>query len=221
MPRRDAFSVLRGWNSASQDTDPAASKAAAPPDEIPSIKPLDFIPTAQPRKKRDRQWEKAHQGQVTTYRGIPAEMHQAMLQLADSLGVPVDEIARAFLEYSLAQHTAGKLPIYPHPKAQRMTLYPEGVSAADKQPKGWLQDAFALKQPGKKTKKSSQPKRWELRVSYRLPISLKGAVKELAEAHTVGVGELAFFLFQHAMTGFEKGELRLTAHPKISGNTLF
>ena len=58
--------------------------------------------------------------------------------------------------------------------------------------KGWLKEALSSSRPGKKGKKSSQPKRWESRVSYRLPVALKQEVKELADAHTVGVGELVY-----------------------------
>lgn len=221
MPRRDAFSMLRGAPSPAHETEITSSKTAAQPLEPQTIKPLDFIPSAEPRKKRERQWEKNHRGQVATYRGIPAEMHQTMRRLAENLGVPVDEVARAFLEYSLAQHKSGRLPIHPHPKAQRMTLYPDGEPAVEQKPKGWLKDAFSSPRASKKGKKGGQPKRWETRVSYRLPVALKQEVKALADQHTVGVGEFVFFLFQHALSAFECGALRLEAHPKVSGNTLF
>ncbi len=221
MPRRDAFSMLRGASSAAPENELTTSKPAASSLEPPAIKPLDFIPAAEPRKKRERTWEKAHQGQVATYRGIPPEMHQTILHLAESLGVPVDEVARAFLEFSLTHHKSGDLPILPHPKAQRMTLYPDGIDTPNRKPEGWLKEAFSPTRPGKKGKKGSQPKRWEARVSYRLPVTLKQEVKELADTHTVGVGELVYFLFQYALGAYERGDLRLEAHAKVSGNTLF
>jgi len=221
MPRRDAFSMLRGTSSPSQENEIAPTKPAVASPEAHAIKPLDFIPAAEPRKKRDRKWEKAHQGQVATYRGIPAELHQTILHIADNLGVPMDEVARAFLEHSLVDHKSGRFPIHPHPKAQRMTLYPDGKPEAVPTSKAWLKDAFSPQRPGKKRKQANQPKRWESRVSYRLPVALKQEVKELADQHTVGVGELVFFLFQHAMSAYESGVLRLEAHPKVSGNTLF
>ena len=201
MPRRDAFSMLRGSSSPAPENEMTPAQSAAPSLETSSIKPLDFIPAAEPRKKRDRKWEKAHQGQVATYRGVPPEMHQTLLHLAESLGVPVDEVARAFLEFSLAHHKLGRLPIHPHPKAQRMTLYPDGAAAPTRKSEGWLKEALSSSRPGKKAKKGSQPKRWEARVSYRLPVTLKQEVKELADAHTVGVGELVYFLFQYALSG--------------------
>ncbi len=221
MPRRDAFSMLRGTSSPVPENDKTPVQPAVSSSEPPAIKPLDFIPTAEPRKKRERTWEKAHQGQVATYRGVPPEIHQTILHLAESLGVPVDEVARAFLEFSLTQHKSGQLPIHPHPKAQRMTLYPDGAAASDRKTERWLKEAFSSSRPGKKGKKGGQPKRWESRVSYRLPVALKQEVKELADTHTVGVGELVCFLFQYALSSYERGDLRLEAHVKVSGNTLF
>lgn len=221
MPRRDAFSMLRGASSPAPEIETIPSKPSAQTLESQTIKPLDFIPSAEPRKKRERQWEKAHRGQVATYRGVPSEMHQTILRLAENLGVPVDEVARAFLEYSLAHHKSGQLPIRPYPKAQRMTLYPDGEPVVEQKSKGWLKDAFSSPKVSKKGKKGSQPKRWETRVSYRLPVVLKQEVKELADRHTVGVGELVCFLFQYALSAYESGALRLEAYPKVSGNTLF
>jgi hypothetical protein len=121
----------------------------------------------------------------------------------------------------LASHKSGRLPIHPHPKAQRMTLYPDGKTEAVPPSKAWLNDVFSPQRPGKKRKQANQPKRWKTRVSYRLPVALKQEVKELADQHTVGVGELVYFLFQHALSAYENGALRLEAHPKVSGNTLF
>lgn len=204
MPRRDAFSMLRGSSSPAPEHEMTPVQSAVPSLEPPAIKPLDFIPTAEPRKKRDRKWEKSHQGQVATYRGVPPELHQTLLLLAESLGVPIDEVARVFLEYSLVNHKSGRLPIQPHPKAQRMTLYTDENVTSEPKSKGWLKDAFHSTRPGKKGKKGSQPKRWEARVSYRLPVALKQEVKELANTHTVGLGELVFFLFQHALSAYER-----------------
>jgi hypothetical protein len=58
-------------------------------------------------------------------------------------------------------------------------------------------------------------------VTYRLPPTLKQEIKRIADTHTVAIGELVHFLFMHALRAFEAGELKLEAHPKASGNTLF
>ncbi len=222
MPRRDAFSMLRSTQSEIPSADTPIPDSPLENLNIPSVvRPLDFIPAAEPRKKRERGWEKAHRAEVATYRGIPPETHQALLQIADALGVPVDEIARAFLEYSLEQYQAGLLLLYPHPKSQRMTLFPDGSEAQSAATRKWLQQAFPVKKADRKGKKGKTPKKWEARVTYRIPPKLKTEIKQVADSHYVGVGELVLFFFLHALKAFETQSLQLQAHPKISGNTLF
>lgn len=187
----------------------------------PSIRPLDFIPAAEPRKRRERGWEQARRAQIATYRGIPPETHQTLIHIANALGVPVDEVARAFLEYSLKQHQAGQLPLSPYPKAQRMTLFPEGSQAQVAAASKWLQQAFPVKRMDRKAKKAKSPKKWEARVTYRIPAELKTEIKQLAGEHSVGVGELVLFLFLHALKAFEDQRLQLSPQPKLTGKTLF
>jgi len=222
MARRDAFSSLRGTviNPIQDDEEKSAGEPKLP-DHAPAVTPLDFIPTVEPRKKRQRKWDKTHQGELVTYRGIPAETHQTLISLAGSIGVPVDEVARMFLEYSMEHYRSGVLPLNPHPKAQRMTLFPDGQRPRAKSQHGWLNEAFPAARQVKKPKKGKQPKPWESRVSYRIPVSLKEQIKEIADMHTVAVGELVLYLFKFSLEAFDAGRLRLDPHPKTSGNTLF
>ena len=222
MPRRDAFSMLRSTPSEAASGDrPIPDIAPEKMNLPPAVRPLDLIPVAEPKKKRERKWEKEHRAEIATYRGIPAEIHQMLLQLADTLIVPVDEVARAFLEYSLQQYRIGSLPLHPHPKSQRMTLFPEGNAIQKLPANQWLQQAFPARKPERKGKKGKTPKKWESRVTYRLPPDLKAAVKHVADDHFVGVGELVLYLFLHALKALETQQLLLEAHPKVSGNTLF
>ncbi len=222
MQRRDAFSMLRSTQSETLSADTSIPDSPLENLELPAVvRPLDFIPAAEPHKKRERGWEKAHRAEVATYRGIPAETHQVLLQIADALVVPVDEIARAFLEYSLGKYQEGLLLLYPHPKSQRMTLFPDGSQAQSAATRKWLQQAFPIKKNGRKEKKGKTPKRWETRVTYRIPPKLKAEIKEVADSHDVGVGELVLFFFLHALKAFETQSLQFQTHPKISGNTLF
>ena len=212
----------------STQAEPAAVPVIPNPDPsletkagAPSIRPLDFIPAAQPRKRRERSWEQARRAQIATYRGIPPETHQMLIHIANALGVPVDEVARAFLEYSLGQHQAGQLSLLPYPKAQRMTLFPEGRQAQVAAVSTWLQQAFPVKRADRKVKKAKSPKKWEARVTYRIPAELKAEIKQLAGEHSVGVGELVLFLFLHALKAFEEQRLQLSPRPKLTGKTLF
>ncbi len=187
----------------------------------PGIRPLDFIPAAEPRKRRERGWEQARRAEISTYRGIPPETHQMLILIANALGVPVDEVARAFLEYGLGQYQAGQLPLSPYPKAQRMTLFPEGNQAQVAAASKWLQQAFPAKKTDRKVKKAKSPKKWEARVTYRIPPELKAEIKHIAGEHYVGVGELVLFLFLHALKAFEEQRLQLQPQPKLTGKTLF
>lgn len=187
----------------------------------PGIRPLDFIPAAEPRNRRGRGWEQAHRAEIATYRGIPPETHQMLIRIANALGVPVDEVARAFLEYSLAQYQAGQLLLSPHPKAQRMTLFPEGSQAQVTTTSKWLQQVFPAKPSHPKKKRPNSPKKWEARVTYRIPAELKAEVKQVAGNHFVGVGELVLFLFLHALKAFEEQRLLLQPQPRLTGKTLF
>jgi hypothetical protein len=222
MPRRDAFSKLR--STAAEPSSGEKSPIQSSQDmafQPSSIQPLDFIPLAEPRKKRERKWEKDHQVEIATYRGIPPEMHQTLIRLSDHLGVPVDEVARALIEFSLQQIQTGLLPIHPQPKAQRMTLFPTGQKASSDPSQSWLREAFPTRKYDNKNKKGGLSKAWEARVTYRLAPSLKQEVKRIANTHTVAIGELVYFFFLHALKAFEAGELKLETHPKVSGNTLF
>ena len=222
MPRRDAFSLLRGTTlNPTQDDGGSSSGGPKPVEPNSTVSPLDFIPTAEPSKKRERKWDKTHQGELVTYRGIPAETHQALISLAGSIGVPVDEVVRMFLEYALEHYRLGMLPLNPHPKAQRMTLFPDGQFPKAKSQQGWLHEAFPSAKPGKKSKKGKQSKPWESRATYRIPIALKEQVREIADTHSVAVGELVLYLFKFSFEAFEAGRLRLEPHPKTTGNTLF
>jgi hypothetical protein len=222
MPRRDAFSMLRDTQP-DQDNKPDAPPINSPEvkENPPGIRPLDFIPAAEPRKRRERGWEQAHRAEIATYRGIPPETHQALIRIANALGVPVDEVARAFLEFSLGQHKAGQLVLSPYPKAQRMTLFPEGSHAQVATTSKWLQQAFPVKRTDRKAKKEKSPKKWEARVTYRIPSELKAEIKQVASEHYVGVGELVLFLFLQALKAFEEQRLRLQPQPKLTGKTLF
>ena len=105
MPRRDAFSLLRGTTlNPTQEDGGSSSGKPNPVEPKLTVTPLDLIPTAEPSKKRERKWDKTHQGELVTYRGIPAETHQALISLAGSIVVPVDEVVRMFLEYALEHY---------------------------------------------------------------------------------------------------------------------
>jgi hypothetical protein len=228
MARRDAFSKLR---------DPAPPN---PQDgEIPSGKgdgsprqPLDLIPSAEPRKKRSRNWERIHQCETVTYRGVPLEYHRLLGEIAQSLSVPRDEVVRSFLEYGVALYRRGQLSLFAYPKAQRMTLFPEdgksppNVSSTNRENREWLSQAFPTPSRkgsvnGKDKRGKASRSRWETRVTYRLPVSLKAEIKAIAEEHTLPIGEVVWFFIELAIKAYHAGNLPLQPTPKLDGKTLF
>ena len=223
MTRRDAFSMLRGTQPSTTPNEGISQMEDSKVVSTPTpIKPLDYIPMAEPRKKSKQKWKKSHHGELTTYRGVPLETHQTLMNLAGSLGVPVDEVVRALLEFGVIHYRSGELVLIPHPKSQRMTLFPDGCLVPSKSQENWLHEAFPLpKSVNRRKKKSTESKLWEARVTYRLPFSLKLEIKQIANTHTVGVGELVLFFFKFGLEAFEAGQLKLEPHLKVVGNTLF
>lgn len=220
--RRNAFASL---NELSEDQPKPSGKVVPKSDDhaerLNPSSPLDFIPNAATKKKRSRTWEKSRQGQVVTYRGIPPEVREGLASLSQMLDVPVDEIARAFLEYGIARYQSGGIRLNPSPKAQRMTLFSQDSKVNNAEKEGWLKSEFRRERKPKNKKKANEPKAWEHRVSFRIPPEVKESVKEIAERHSVPVGEVALFFFNAAYAAYQAGQLVLSPQPKSSGNTLF
>lgn len=228
MARRDAFSGLK--LSASQVEEEKAAPNTRT--ELEARQPLDLIPTAQPRKKRNRDWEQAHRAGTVTYRGIPSECHTWVEEIARGLAVPRDDVVRAFLEYGEGLYQRGELNLCPYPKSQRMTLFPESekpsvqISASTKEVTSWLSEAFPVVNrqavlPKKPKRKEREKPAWQVRVTYRIPVDLKNKIRAIAEAHTLPVGEVVRFFIEQSLDAFHKGALLLQPTPKLIGKTLF
>jgi len=229
MTRRDAFTglhELHALNDVSEN------------DQHESLKlmrqPLDLIPTADLKKKRSRKWEQVHRSETVTYRGIPRQVVDLILEIAQSLSVPRDEVVQAFLEYGVMRYQTGDLHLFAYPKAQRMTLFPEDGQGNTNLPSPksnnhkWLADVYPV--PEKKTtgpnKKKSRKNpdnipQWELRVTFRIPVQLKESVRSIAGEHTLPVGEIVWFFVMEGVKAFQNGKLLLQPIPKTIGKTLF
>ncbi len=89
--------------------------------------PIDALVHRPSQAKRDRSWEKEHRAAgVVTYRGIPVELNQRVKEIAEELGVPVGEVARALLEYGVQAFEEGRLDLTPQPAKARFSLFPRG-----------------------------------------------------------------------------------------------
>ena len=171
------------------------------PEESASDPHLSWLPTAE-KRPRDRTWEQANP--AMTFRGVPPELHTAIKEVAKDLQVNVDDVARAFLEYSLRCYEMGRLRIEPvlH---QKLTLFPEGRRA------GWYEAEPGRGSPPVKTKKPSDKKNkpWQFRVSYRLPPEFRQVLRRLRQQKSVPVGELVTTLLDHALEAYHQGKLVL------------
>lgn len=231
MARRDAFSKLKNssTNINEEDGVQCVNSSAIVPHA--SGQPLDLIPTAQRKKKRNRDWEQAHRAETVTYRGIPRECHHWVEEIAGGLAVPRDEVIRAFLEYGEERYRLGELRLYPYPKSQRMTLFPSGElttahnTLQTREITSWLSEAFPVvthKPSEKNPKRKAKPEpTWQVRVTYRIPVQLKEKVRTIAEDHTLPVGEVVRFFIEHSLLAFHNGDLALQPAPKLIGKTLF
>ena len=85
---------------------------------------LDTIGSRAPKRDRSYEQDARDRGIVVTYRGIPKELHEDLKRIAVGLGVPVGELARAFLEHSLADYESGALSLTTAETVTKSTLYP-------------------------------------------------------------------------------------------------
>jgi len=92
-----------------------------------SDEPIEILTRRPSKAKRNREWEKRQyqKGLFVAYRGVPKELHENLKKVANDLGVPVGEVARAFLEYGLEACKRGDLVLQPKPVTGKFSLFPE------------------------------------------------------------------------------------------------
>lgn len=92
---------------------------------IPDIR----IPGPTSQARRDRSWEAAHRSTAdlttVTYRYIPVALRDSISEIAGEHLVTVNDVVRAFLEYSLAAYQSGAIRLNPRLRTGRYTLFPE------------------------------------------------------------------------------------------------
>ena len=187
-----------------------ASQSSLPKDENGFTAPVsvsDLIPTSKQTKRvhtgnRNRDWDKAHP--TSSYR-IPSELHvQAsdirafIFDLADEKMTSTSVIANAMMKYALGNVREGKLSIQPKPKADRrkLTLMMVEVNEWPRETK----NRFAPKTSPKKKVPS-------LVLTYRWSKENNVQIKALA-GNAISEGELAVFLLNFAMDGYNRGRLK-------------
>lgn len=193
--------------------------AGSQPGPLPSVVPPPQAVINQLRmaeeKKRRRPWDERNRNGQVTYRCFPQSLKVSLREVAESLRVSVDELARAFLEHGLTAYQQGSLLLNPMPKGVRMTLF----AVADQNVK------TPKRAPGRNRKgknKDGHEDGWHSVVSYRgIPVEVQDAIRQVAEDRFVPVGEVAVIFIQFGLRAFQSGKLRLQPVPKAFDLTLF
>jgi hypothetical protein len=190
--------------------DPFVTSQAATPSIPPSI--YDSLRVAEPRT-RNRQWEREHQNQKVTYRGVEPKLALKVQSIAGELHVPEGEVARAVIEHALRAYERGDLDLYPRPdpNRMRMTLYPSS-------------DSPRLSSQPKKQKHHGHSKAaWRVITTWRgFPPELKRELSALASEAglNVPIGELITALLRYGLQAYASGLLKLEAVPTPTNFTL-
>ncbi len=170
------------------------------------IAPPEALETPTPPAQRGRGWDKAHPPKH--YRGVPAEIRRAVVDIAQENNVPADEVARAFLEYGLQCLQQKRLALNVQPKAQRMTLYPVTGTGWAESGDGWTPKTKRTSANGRR--KSST---WQEIAHYRIPDELHSQVKNLAGG-VLPIGEVVTVLLKNGIEAYRSGVLVLIPSPR-------
>jgi len=204
MTRRNVF----------EDELPESNPLTGSAGAVPGL--LSHLPPPERKKKRTRRWEGANRSKH--YRGVPADLRTAIREIAETLSVPADEVARAFIEYAINCIDVGTLRldgrINPRPHAQKMTLYP--FNGAGWAVKGWNPQPPPAPS-GRRKKSKSDPKAWQEIAHYRIPDELHERIKDIAYIH-FPIGEVAAVLLKHGLEAYRAGTLQLTPQPSTAAN---
>jgi hypothetical protein len=160
--------------------------------------------------ERKREWEKSHKPKH--YRGVPADIRQQVKEIAESLNVPADEVARAFIEYSLTCLKRGTLVLsgMPSQRRMRMTLYASGA--------GWAENGWKPEPPQKRSvQKKDDAALWREIAHYRIPDELHEQIKQAAD-DVYPIGEVAAVLLKNGIESYRNGSLVFMPQPKTPAN---
>lgn len=209
--RRGIFAESSPWDEKlfnANEPAPAVNAGTAASSSVASL--LNMMPVATERQGRNREWERSRRANAVSYRGIPQEVQTGIKEIAASLDVSAEEVARAFLEFGLMAFRNGEIQIQPHPKGRLMTLFPEGWSRQV----GWTDTGWGKRNEPARDKKKRSTALWRNVVTYRgIPAEVKTAIQSISGEHYVPVGELATLLLAHALMAFKNG--RLVLHPQL------
>ena len=185
-------------------------------DEIPAAGAKEIGKTG----KRNRKFEKEHR--AFSYRLTDKEINDKIAGIADALLVPVDDVARAFVQAGINAARLGRIPLHTIPLApKRMTLFPTGNETWEiREEASWPNEISIRKKKRRLSefeKKQRQRELNQFRVSYRWPASIDDQLKQLVEqligkqkARSDGrKGWVLTILFRYSLNAYQAGLLPL------------
>ena len=150
--------------------------------------------------KRDRRWERQHQSHKVVYRGVDPKCSLRVKTIAQDLGVPTGQVARAVIEFSLRAHKQDDLDLRPriNPDRHRMTLFPPSDSG------------HPYRRYTKTTRRKDHRPVWKVVTTWRgFPPELKTKLAALASVDELNVplGELITALLRYGLKAYDCGLL--------------
>ena len=190
------------------------------------VDPVETIPVAAPKSQRNREYEKAHP--VFVIRVRDASIRKLILSCSQSLCVPADDVARAFLEAGLDAAEQGKIDLSGIRVTRgRMSLYPTGSETwkVHDEPVAWSFKTDEVHPARPRTtdeRNAVQKERNKQRLAYRLPattlerfqssyLAALGIESETELARHEGrKGEFFLTLLEFGLKKYQSGQLPLT-----------
>lgn len=190
--------------------------------------PLEAIPVVEQlrvaeKKSRDRKWERQPENRAMLFRGIPPGLRTAIKEIAISLNVRVDDVARAFLEFGLQCYRKGEIQVQPVLSDGQRTLFPARDDSWGRNSlPGWYEKVWEQQSPQNKARRNnntggSREKTWKWQASYRgIPVPIQAEIRQIRTDKDVPLGEIATLFLGHALEAFRNGRLVLNPQPKAS-----
>ncbi len=203
--------VPSGWGSS------ALSTVSQTPDAVSIAEQLRMAE----KKPHDRSWEKRENNRPILFRRVPPGLRDAIKEIADSLQVRADDVARAFLEFGVQCYQQGEIQIQPALSEGRLTLFPKSGDNWGKRPlPGWYEKAWDQHPPIKAAHRAQQSnkepeKPWKWQVAYRgIPSEIQSTLREIHQKKSVPLGEVATLFLGHALDAYNTGRLVLNPQPR-------
>lgn len=202
-----------GW-----DKQPVLAGEPQLPEAIPVVEQLRVAD----KKSRDRKWERQPENRPMLFRGIPPGLRTAIKEIAISLNVRVDDVARAFLEFGLQCYWKSEIQVQPVLSDGRRTLFPAPQDSWGKNSlPGWYEKVWEQQSQQTRSRRNhnsnrGEEKPWKWQVSYRgIPAAIQAEIRQIRTDKDVPLGEVATLFLGHALEAFRNGRLVLNPQPKV------